>query len=78
MELLTDVLELRGVKNVASKKGNTYYYLNCENVNDGTPYQFYCPDPKVFPEGLKKGDKVKVVVFYNNFKNLVVREVKKV
>lgn len=78
MKLTTDVLELRGLKNVASKKGNVYYTLNCENVETGDPYQFYCPDAKVFPENLKKGDKIKVSVTYNKFKNLVVTEVKKV
>lgn len=78
MELITDTLELRGLKNTASKNGTVYYILNCENTQNGDPYQFYCPDAKAFPEGLKKGDKVKISVLYNKFKNLVVKEVKKV
>lgn len=78
MELTTNVLELRGLKNSKSKKGNVYYILNCETVDTGDAKQFYCPSADVLPEGLKKGDKVKIVVFYNNFKNLIVREVKKV
>lgn len=78
MELSTNVLELRGLKNAKSKKGNVYYVLNCETVENGDPKQFYCPSAEVLPEGLKKGDKIKIVVLYNNFKNLVVKEVKKV
>lgn len=78
MELTTNVLELRGLKNSKSKKGNVYYVLNCETVENGDPKQFYCPSADVLPEGLKKGDKIKIVVYYNNFKNLIVREVKKV
>lgn len=78
MELTTNVLELRGLKNSKSKKGNTYYILNCETVESGDALKFYCPSADVLPEGLKKGDKVKILVYYNNFKNLIVREVKKV
>lgn len=78
MKLTTEVLELRGLKNTSSKKGNVYYVLNCEDVNTGDPFQFYCPDSKVFPEGLKKGDKVKVCLVYNKFKNLIVSKVDKV
>ena len=79
MVLCTEVLELRGLKNASSKKGNVYYIINCENAESGDPYQFYCPDVSAFPESLKKGDKIKLTVIYNkNFNNLVVKEVKKV
>ena len=78
MKLITEDLELRGLKNTSSKKGTVYYILNCEDIHTGDPYQFYCPDSKVFPEGLKKGDKIKVSLIYNKFKNLIVTEVKKV
>lgn len=78
MELFTDTLELRGLKNTASKKGTVYYILNCEDIKTADPFSFYCPDAKIFPEGLKKGDKVVLKLLYNRFKNLVVTEVKKV
>lgn len=78
MELFTDVLELRGLKNTASKKGTVYYILNCENEKTGDPYQFYCPSADVLPQGLKKGDKIKISLTYNKFKNLIVKDVKKV
>lgn len=78
MKLNTEVLELRGLKNASSKKGNTYYILNCEDTQSGDPYQFYCPKADVFPEGMKKGDKVQITLIYNKFKTLVVAGVKKV
>lgn len=78
IKLTTDVLELRGLKNNKSKKGNVYYTLNCETVSEGEPYQFYCPSAEVLPEGLKKGDKIKIAVSYNKFKNIIVTQVMKV
>lgn len=78
MKLITDTLELRGIKNSKSNKGNVYYIINCEEAQDGTPCQFYCPDSKALPEGLKKGDKVRLEVVYDKFKNLSVVDVKKV
>lgn len=78
MKLTTEVLELRGLKNTSSKKGNVYYILNCEHSETGDPYQFYCPDASCFPQGLKKGDKITVTLTYNKFKNLIVKNIKKV
>lgn len=78
MELLTNTLELRGLKNAKSKNGNIYYTLNCENMETGEPYQCYCPSGDVLPQGLKKGDKIKITFHYNKFKSLVVQKVQKV
>lgn len=79
MVLVTEKLELRGVKNVSTKDNKVYYLLNCENIHTGEPCQFYCKDYSVIPQGLKKGDNVEIKVDYNaRFKSLVVKEVKKV
>ena len=78
INFISDSLELRGIKNSTSKKGNVYYTLNCENTVDGTPIAFYVSDAKLIPQNIKKGDKVKVVVNYNRFKELVVKDVIKV
>lgn len=73
----SDTLELRGIKNVTSKKGNLYYVLNCEYTVDGTPVSYYVSNPDVIPTGLKKGDKIKTIVTYNRFKTLVVNDIVK-
>lgn len=78
INFISDALELRGIKNATSKKGNVYYTLNCEYPVDGTPIAFYVSDAQKIPSGVKKGDKVKVVVNYNRFKELVVKDVIKV
>lgn len=78
MILFTEKLELRGVKNCSSKNGKNYLVLNCENVSNGDAYQFYCPTKEIMPTGLNKGDKVELKLEYNTYKNLLVREVKKV
>lgn len=78
INFISDSLELRGIKNVTSKKGNVYYTLNCENTVDGTPISFYVSDSEAIPQNIKKGDKVKVVVTYNRFKQLVVKDVVKI
>lgn len=78
MKLSTENLELRGIKNMTSGKGNVYYMVNCED-NEGSPLQFYCRDSKAFPEGLKKGDKVRITLDYSaRYKTLVVERVMKV
>lgn len=77
LNLKTDVLELRGLKNETSKKGNVYYVIFAESM-EGEPFKFFCKDAKAFPEGLKKGDNVVVTVTYNNFKELVAVRVEKV
>lgn len=72
MKLTTGNLELRGLVNKTSKNGNTYYVIYAETP-DGEPLQFCCKDSSVFPEGLKKGDKIVLDVFYNpRFKDLSV------
>lgn len=73
----SNTLELRGIANKETKKGNIYYVLNCEG-EDGTPYAFYCPSSDAFPEGLKKGCMISVefeVKRYNGNEQLIVRQV---
>lgn len=78
MELLSEKLELRGVKNTKGKNGNVYYVLLCESTKTGEPYQFYCPDANALPDGLKKCDYINLVLDYNQrYKNLVVKQVEK-
>lgn len=77
INLTTDVLELRGIKNAMSKKGNVYYVLNCED-DGGEACKFVCKNFDSIPSGLKKGDKVQLKVAYNNFKDLDVLGVEKV
>lgn len=73
-------LELRGIANNTSKKGNLYYTLNCES-EDGSPYALYCPKVEALPQGLKKGDMVKVtfeVTYFKGNERLVVDKVERV
>lgn len=77
LKLKTEKMELRGIKNTQSAKGNIYYIIYCEN-EDGEPHNFYCKDAKALPEGLKKGDKVHISLTYNKFKSLEVEQVQKV
>lgn len=73
-------LELRGIANKTSNKGNVYYTLNCESA-DGSPHALYCPDAKALPQGLKKGDMVSVsfdVSYYKGNEELIVSKVEKV
>lgn len=77
LNLKTDVLELRGLKNSTSKKGNVYYVIFAES-QEGEPYKFFCRDASVFPDGLKKGDDVVLTLTYNSFKELQVVCVEKV
>lgn len=72
-------LELRGIANKTSNKGNVYYILYVENV-DGKPYNFYVPDAKALPQGLKKGDTVNVsfdLSYYKGNERLTVSRVDK-
>lgn len=79
MELLSEQLELRGLKNTKGKNGNVYYVLLCESIKSGEPYQFYCPDANVLPDGLKKCDHISLILDYNQrYKNLVVKQVDKI
>lgn len=76
LALKTEKLEVRGLKNQTSKNGNVYYILHTE-AEDGEPTQFFCRDSSVFPEGMKKGDKVVLSLVYNRFKELEVVSVVK-
>ena len=72
-------LELRGVANKTSKTGNLYYVMNVE-TQDGEHHEFYCPDSNVFPNSLKKGDKINVsfeVSYYKGNPKLTVARVEK-
>lgn len=78
LKLKTEKMELRGIKNTQSAKGNLYYIIYCE-TEEGEPQNFYCKDAKALPEGLKKGDKVHISLIFNNrFKSLEVEQVQKV
>lgn len=73
-------LELRGIANNTSQKGNLYYTLNCES-EDGSPHALYCPKVEALPQGLKKGDIVKVtfeVTYFKGNERLVVDKVERV
>lgn len=74
LNLKTETLELRGLKNETSKKGNVYYILFCE-TQEGEPVKFFCKNSYVFPDGLKKGDLITLDLKYNSFKELEVHKV---
>ena len=72
-------LELRGLANRSTKDGKVYYLVNCED-DEGTAVAFYAPNADGFEQGLKKGDKVRVVFElkrFNNQERLVVVKVAK-
>lgn len=72
-------LELRGISPKTTQKGNTYYNVNCE-TEDGEHFAFYAKDPSGFPEGLKKGDKVRIdfeVAYFQGKERLIVRAVRR-
>lgn len=78
--LKSEPMELRGISNVTSAKGNVYYNVNAERM-DGTAYQFYCKDAQAFPQGLKKGDAVEVnfgLTYYKGQPKLEVVNLKKI
>lgn len=80
LSVKSNPLELRGIANNTSKKGNVYYTINTEAA-DGSPHAFYCPDAAALPQGLKKGDMVTVtfdVSYYKGNERLVVSKVDKV
>lgn len=80
LKVVSDTLELRGVASNTSKNGKTYYVINAED-NDGTAFQFYCPTYEALPQGMKKGDKVRlhfVVKYFNRSERLEVEKVEKV
>lgn len=78
MNLFTEKLELRGISNATSGKGNVYYIVHCEE-EDGNAVQFYCKNSNAFAQGLKKGDAIKITLKFNpKFKSLEVSAVSKV
>ena len=80
LKVTSSPLELRGIANNTSKKGNLYYTLNCE-TEDGSPHALYCPSAEALPQGLKKGDSVKVtfeVSYFKGNERLIVSKVEKV
>lgn len=80
LKVASEPLELRGIAPSTSKKGTVYHTVNCE-IEDGTPYGFYCPDASALPPGLKKGDKVRLyfnVRIFNRQERLEVMKVEKV
>lgn len=73
-------LELRGVASKTTKNGKSYYVINAED-SDGTAFQLYCPTYEAIPQGLKKGDKVRVhflVIFFGRDVRLTVEKVERV
>ena len=80
LKVVSENLELRGVASNTTKNGKTYYMVNAE-THDGTAYQFYCPTYEALPQGMKKGDMVKlhfVVKYFNRNERLEVVQVEKV
>lgn len=77
LNLSAKKMEVRGLANEQSKKGNVYYILRCESV-EGEPFQFFARSPEVFPQGLKKGDIVDLELTMNmRYKDLVLTKVVK-
>lgn len=80
LTLKTCPLELRGIENKVSQEGKVYYMIYCE-LDSGKPYKFFVADAKVFPEGLKKGDKITVsfeLSYFKGYERLNVIQVDKV
>lgn len=79
LRVKSEVLELRGIANKTSKKGNVFYTINVEDMQ-GSPYALYCPDASCLPQNLKKGDSIVVdfeVRVYAGQEQLIVRGVTK-
>lgn len=80
LTVASEPLELRGVASKESKNGKAYFYINAETP-DGTSHQFYCPVFNVIPQGLKKGDMVRLyfnVRYFKGNERLEVCKVEKV
>lgn len=78
LNLTARKMEVRGIANEQSKKGNVYYILRCES-EEGEPFQFFARSADVFPQGLKKGDIVTLELAFNpRYKELVLSKVVKV
>ena len=80
LKVASQPLELRGIANNTAKSGKAYYTINTE-AEDGTPYAFYCPDFNALPQGLKKGDEVRIyfnVRYFQGKERLEVEKVEKI
>ena len=78
LKLKTEELELRGIKDEVSKKtNNVYYVVFCEDMA-GEPFKFLCRDPKAFPNGLDKGDRIFVTLNCNRYNNLEIDRIEKI
>lgn len=80
LTLTTREMELRGIQSQVSKKTNNPYYLvYVEDVDNIKAFCFVCRDFNALPQGLKKGDIVKVTCTYNEkYKELACIKVEKV
>ena len=75
LNLVAHKMEVRGLANATSKKGNLYYILRCEN-EEGEHFEFVARDASIFPQGLKKGDSVTLELAFNpRFKDLLLSKV---
>lgn len=77
LKVASEPLELRGIASKTTKSGNMYYVINAETP-DGTAHQFYCPDFNALPQGLNKGDQVRLyfeVKYFDRQEKLVVTRV---
>lgn len=77
LKVTSETLELRGISSSTSKKGNAYYTINAE-TRDGSPYQFYCPHFEALPQGMKKGEFIRIIFEVKYFKGNERLEVHKV
>ena len=67
LKVTSPPVELRGIANNTSKKGNLYYTINVE-TDDGSPHGLYCPSAECLPQGLKKGEMIRVTFNVSYFK----------
>lgn len=59
-------VEVRGIEQKTSKKGNTYFILHCENL-DGSPFSVYLPS--IIPvNDIKRGDHIDLDCVYTGGK----------
>lgn len=80
LRVASEPLELRGVASTTAKSGKMYYTVNTE-AEDGTPHAFYCPDFNALPQGLSKGDQVRLyfnVRYFQGKERLEVCKMEKV
>ena len=79
LKVASEPLELRGIASKEGKNQKMYYTVNAETP-DGTAHQFYCPDFNALPQGLNKGDQVRIyfdVRYFQGKERLIVSRVEK-